>query len=506
MELLGLNLVQFTQSQPNNAKKLTTAKALSTSLLSALSSLHQEGFHHRDIKPANIVLRPQKQQDRTEDQGTTITPSTTPPTTSPSELECILIDFGLARRFIDADGIRLPERHDVPFKGSSTYASLYALQGCDQGPRDDIWGWFYLTVELVTGCLPWRFRPAADGHKGDDNGATPTTGNTIFPTAYTKSNAAANKTMKDRERYSKTEMIGLKSKYIDNPAALALLFLGEDVSVQPPPSSSCSGALVAINKYLKRLSFDDDIDYDVLRRYVDTLDDPKYIITDDGDEDGGDGSLSPVVKVHGGGRYTKEEGENGGGGGGGGEMRPKTARSQSINRDRKRSRSSGRDGRNRNGEEERGRKRREESRERERDRGGRRWYDDGGNKKKRDRRRSRSRSRSASRRRRWKREGGRDDQKRKKRGRRGGSRSKSRDGRGWQGGDRHDDEQPLQEAANILKGLDGSKSLGAVCWLLEEVGKQVESGGGGTSWLTEVAAFATMAAAQKQQRQQDERK
>jgi serine/threonine protein kinase len=417
MELLGLNLVQFTQSQLSNihTDKLTTTKALSTSLLSALSSIHQEGFHHRDIKPANIVLRPQ-QEDKKGDLNTTITPTTTS-----SSLECILIDFGLARRFIDDDGIRLPERHDVPFKGSSTYASLYALQECDQGPRDDLWGWFYLTVELVTGSLPWRFKP---DDKGDDNGNG--NGN------VTNTNVnAANQDNRDKERYSKTEMIGLKSKYIESPAALVLSSsLGEDSSIHPPPPP-CPRALVDINRYLKTLSFDDDIDYDLLKKYVDRLDDPKYIIID-GDDNGDkddDQSLSPRhVKLNGvrDMKEQKKKEKNDGN-----EIRPRTARSRS--RDRY--------GRNRNGEEERSRKRREDSRgrEREKDRGGggggrrRRWYGDNDDtdnnkddsKKKRGRR-SRSRSRSASRRRTLKREGGRDDQRRKKKGRRGGRRSRSR--------------------------------------------------------------------------------
>ena len=59
--------------------KLDEAKAIViiTKIGKALASIHQKGFLHRDIKPANILLRS-------------------------SGLEPVLIDFGLAREFIDA--------------------------------------------------------------------------------------------------------------------------------------------------------------------------------------------------------------------------------------------------------------------------------------------------------------------------------------------------------------------------------------------------------------------
>lgn len=44
-----------------------------------------------------------------------------------------MIDFGLARRFVDDAGMVLPPRSDAAFRGSTTYASLSAHEGEDLG-------------------------------------------------------------------------------------------------------------------------------------------------------------------------------------------------------------------------------------------------------------------------------------------------------------------------------------------------------------------------------------
>lgn len=64
-----------------------------------------------------------------------------------------MIDFGLARRFVDEEGTHLPERHDASFRGSKTYASVHAHYNQDLSRRDDLWSWFYILVELVDGEL-----------------------------------------------------------------------------------------------------------------------------------------------------------------------------------------------------------------------------------------------------------------------------------------------------------------------------------------------------------------
>lgn len=62
-----------------------------------------------------------------------------------------IIDFGLARRYTDDAGDVLPERTDTAFRGSTTYASVFAHQEQDLGRRDDLWSWLYCVVELLDG-------------------------------------------------------------------------------------------------------------------------------------------------------------------------------------------------------------------------------------------------------------------------------------------------------------------------------------------------------------------
>ena len=122
-------------------------QAIGAQLLTALEQLHREGFVHRDVKPANFVL--------------------SPPGASPTEGSWVLIDFGLARKYVE-EGQVLPERPDASFRGSTTYASVPNLEQRDQGRRDDLWSWFYILAELVEGGLPWRAdREAAAGPGAD---------------------------------------------------------------------------------------------------------------------------------------------------------------------------------------------------------------------------------------------------------------------------------------------------------------------------------------------------
>lgn len=79
----------------------------------------------------------------------------------------VVIDFGLARRFTDDAGAPLAARQDAAFRGSSTYASINAHLESDLGRRDDLWSWFYMTVESLEGTLPWReVKEAADADSG----------------------------------------------------------------------------------------------------------------------------------------------------------------------------------------------------------------------------------------------------------------------------------------------------------------------------------------------------
>lgn len=63
----------------------------------------------------------------------------------------MLIDFGLARKYVGEDGAHMAPRSDASFRGSTTYASVHAHRNEDLSRRDDLWSWFYMLTELVEG-------------------------------------------------------------------------------------------------------------------------------------------------------------------------------------------------------------------------------------------------------------------------------------------------------------------------------------------------------------------
>ena len=131
MQLLGMNLAETLRRDFGGRAPLDVVKVLAAGLLNALEGFHREGYIHREVKPANFALDP--------------------PTTTAVDGAWMLIDFGLARRYVDDNNDVLPEREAAGFRGSTTYASLNAHEDRDLGRRDDLWSWFYILVEMIEG-------------------------------------------------------------------------------------------------------------------------------------------------------------------------------------------------------------------------------------------------------------------------------------------------------------------------------------------------------------------
>jgi len=81
-------------------------------MLRALQEVHKAGFLHRDIKPGNFVL------------GTL---------QSGNPRAVMLIDYGLSRRHLKADGSVKPKRQQARWVGSRRYMSLNTHLRKDQG-------------------------------------------------------------------------------------------------------------------------------------------------------------------------------------------------------------------------------------------------------------------------------------------------------------------------------------------------------------------------------------
>ncbi|KAJ5075408.1 tau-tubulin kinase 1 [Anaeramoeba ignava] len=135
MELLGNNLAQLKRKMPTGKFSLGTTLRLGIELISAIEDVHEAGFLHRDIKPSNFALR------RTSHKGQSF---------------CCVIDFGLARKYVDSNFQIRPARQNIGFRGTARYASIASHQSEELGRKDDLWSLYYLLIEFLVGQLPWR--------------------------------------------------------------------------------------------------------------------------------------------------------------------------------------------------------------------------------------------------------------------------------------------------------------------------------------------------------------
>ncbi|KAG9396878.1 Protein kinase domain [Carpediemonas membranifera] len=137
MEMCGVNLSNLRKSRPEQRFSLTTVLKLGISMVACMKDVHAAGYVHRDIKPSNFVL-------------------------GNGNNRVYIIDFGLARRYIDDHGEPQQPRGDPGFRGTARYASVASHQGKDLAPRDDYWSLLYLMIEMLTGFLPWRRQKERD--------------------------------------------------------------------------------------------------------------------------------------------------------------------------------------------------------------------------------------------------------------------------------------------------------------------------------------------------------
>lgn len=116
-------------------KKFSLGCALNISLqlLDRLESIHNLCYIHRDIKPSNLMMGRHTKSKK-----------------------LYLIDFGLSKKYKDP----VTKQHSLygenrQMIGNLKYASLNAHLGVEQSRRDDLESWFYLTISIMQGKLPW---------------------------------------------------------------------------------------------------------------------------------------------------------------------------------------------------------------------------------------------------------------------------------------------------------------------------------------------------------------
>lgn len=102
-------------------------------MISRLEALHHKNLIHRDIKPENFVIG----------YGSNFT-------------LVYLIDFGLAKYYMESQGNHIPFIEKKGMIGTARYASINAHLGNEQSRRDDMEALGYLLIYLAKGKLPWQ--------------------------------------------------------------------------------------------------------------------------------------------------------------------------------------------------------------------------------------------------------------------------------------------------------------------------------------------------------------
>jgi serine/threonine protein kinase len=100
--------------------------------LNILEKVHDMGFLHRDIKPDNFLLTEKK-----------------------ALIELYLIDFGLAKYYLNADKKHMEERKGRKLIGTAKFSSLNVHNGIEPSRRDDIESLVYTFITVYGQELPW---------------------------------------------------------------------------------------------------------------------------------------------------------------------------------------------------------------------------------------------------------------------------------------------------------------------------------------------------------------
>ncbi|KAE9417485.1 hypothetical protein Angca_005986, partial [Angiostrongylus cantonensis] len=122
MELVGRNLSDLRRQLPHRRLSPGTLYRAMLQVTHALSLVHGAGFLHRDLKPSNCCIGV--------DHVTRI----------------YLLDYGLARQYIDSSGLMRKPRESIGMRGTLRYVSLEAHARHDLGPSHDLVALLYSIV------------------------------------------------------------------------------------------------------------------------------------------------------------------------------------------------------------------------------------------------------------------------------------------------------------------------------------------------------------------------
>ena len=140
LDLFGQSLEEL-RKEYKEQMALHVVLHLSLQMLSIIEAIHDRGIVHRDLKPANFLIHP-----------------------NPNGIsELYLIDFGLARGFLDEKLKHCTMHANEAIVGTLRYMSVNMQQGLTASRRDDLETLGYIMLFLYHGQLWWQNTNAKNG-------------------------------------------------------------------------------------------------------------------------------------------------------------------------------------------------------------------------------------------------------------------------------------------------------------------------------------------------------
>ncbi|CAB3408933.1 unnamed protein product [Caenorhabditis bovis] len=136
--LCGKNLRALRKRQPGGKLSLACGLSVGQQCLKGIEELHKLGFIHRHVAPSTFAIGHYNGSNS-------------------EELRNIyLLDFGFAHQYMKPDGtLKPPNPKPWKYVGSLRHMPRSAFKWVEFSRMEDLEMWFYMTVELVKGCLPW---------------------------------------------------------------------------------------------------------------------------------------------------------------------------------------------------------------------------------------------------------------------------------------------------------------------------------------------------------------